>query len=261
MARDSSALMSAHRVSPADDPDFYPTPPWAARAGAELVLQLDPRARTVWEPACGAGHMAHGLRDYFPTVHMSDIGRYDGNPVIDFLSPSAPGSLPGRDRRPSEASRPDAGESLLGRDRRPSEASRPDAACDWIITNPPFNQAEAFIRLAWERARRGVAMLMRAAGLETQGRHRLLTDDCPLTVFAPFSERVPMHKGRWEPDGTTAAFYAWFIWLKPALRPERFMARSPGGPRAAVWLIAPGAEARLTREDDARLFGVAERTP
>lgn len=227
MARGGSMpLLSAHRVSPDSDPDFYPTPPWAARAGAELVLQLDPRARTVWEPACGAGHMAHGLRDYFPTVHMSDIGRYDGNQVIDFLGLAA---------------------------------ERP--AVDWIITNPPFNQAEAFIRLAWERARRGVAMLMRAAGLETQGRHRLLTDDCPLTVFAPFSERVPMHKGRWEPDGTTAAFYAWFIWLKPALRPERFMARSPGGPRAAVWLIAPGAEARLTRENDARLFGVAERTP
>lgn len=226
-ARGAALLMSAHRVSPDSDPDFYPTPPWAARAGAELVRQLDPRARTVWEPACGAGHMAHGLRDYFPTVHMSDAYRYDGNQVIDFLGLAA---------------------------------ERP--AVDWIITNPPFNQAEAFIRLAWERARRGVAMLMRAAGLETQGRHRLLTRDCPLTVFAPFSERVPMHKGRWEPDGTTAAFYAWFIWLKPELRPERFMARGPDGDRRpAVWLIAPGAEARLSRDDDARLFGVMERAP
>lgn len=45
--------------------DFYPTPPWAARAGAELISEIDPEAKTVWEPACGQGHMAEPLGEYF----------------------------------------------------------------------------------------------------------------------------------------------------------------------------------------------------
>ncbi|MDZ4374001.1 MAG: hypothetical protein U1C74_21610 [Phenylobacterium sp.] len=217
-------MLSAHRVSPDDDEDFYPTPIWAARAGAERVAFLDSKARTAWEPACGAGHLAHGLRDYFPTVHTSDAYPYDGNQILDFTGLAA---------------------------------GRPNA--DWIITNPPFNLAEDFIRLAWERARRGVALLMKIAALETVGRHPLLTRDCPLTLVMPFSERVPMHKGRWEPDGSTAAFYAWFVWVKPALRPARFMARVGGELQPATWLIPPGTRARLERPDDARLFGVGAR--
>lgn len=219
-------MMSAHRASDGSDPDFYPTPIWAARAGAELVKLFDPKARTCWEPACGAGHMVHALRDYFDHVWASDAYPYDGNAVLDFVA---------------------AGVGL------------PDA--DWIVTNPPFILAEEFIRLAYARARRGVAMLLRAAAMETVARFNLMSPggDCPLTVFAPFAERVPMHKGRWEPDGTTAAFYAWLIWLKPALRPQRFMARLFDDHHPAVHWIAPGAEARLTKPRDAELFGALDR--
>ncbi|WP_337186597.1 hypothetical protein [Phenylobacterium sp.] len=226
MARGVSfPLLSAHRVSPDDDEDFYPTPPWAARAGGERILALDPRARSAWEPACGAGHMVHGLTDYFAVVHASDAWPYDGNRILDFTGPA---------------------------DGAPR--------ADWIVTNPPFNQAEAFIRLGWERARRGLALLMKISALESVGRHGLLTCDCPLTMVMPFAERVPMHKGRWEPEGSTAAFYAWFVWLKPALRPERFMARTPDGGRVAgTWPIPPKTRDRLTRPDDAGRFGVGSR--
>lgn len=217
-------VLLAHRDMSADDVDFFPTPIWAARACGELVLQLDPQARTCWEPACGAGHMAHGLSDYFRTVYASDAYPYDGNQLYDFLS-DAP----------------------------------PPFAADWIVSNPPFSRMGDFIRLAYSRARRGVALLCRAAVLESAGRYALHTEECPLTVFAPFSERVPMHRGRWEPDGTSAAFYAVFVWIKPALRPRRFMARVGGVYRPATMLIAPGAEARLTRPDDARLFGAMDR--
>lgn len=225
MTRDfERAMRDANRDRSADDQDFYPTPVWAARAGGELVKKLDPRARTAWEPACGAGHMVHGLRDYFDVVHASDAYAYDGNAIRDFLV-DGPG---------------------------------PDV--DWIITNPPFVRLEQFVRLAHQRARRGVAMLARVAALESIGRHTLLTADAPLTVFAPFSERVPMHKGRWEPDGATAAFYGWFVWLKPELRPARMMARIGGELRPATDWIAPGAEIRLTRADDVRLFGALDRS-
>jgi len=222
--RDHRAVMASRQPTAEDDPDFFPTPPWGARAGAELVRRLDPRATTVWEPACGAGHMVHGLLGYFPSVFASDAFAYDGNVVHDFLGEDPPLVRP-----------------------------------DWVISNPPFKDVEVFVRRAYALARRGVAMLMRAAVLESQGRHALLYRDCPLTVFAPFSERLPMAKARWEPDGSTAAFYAWFVWLKPELRPVRRMARVGGEVFPAVVPIPPGTEARLTHPDDARLFGAVAR--
>ncbi|MDE2104153.1 MAG: hypothetical protein KGL39_43350 [Patescibacteria group bacterium] len=201
----------AHRLGAAGEPDFYPTPPWAARAGGELIATLDPdirvRAIVCWEPACGAGHMAHGLRDYFYRVAVSDAYSYGDNPIFDFTS-DAP--VPHR--------------------------------VGWIVTNPPFGHVETFIRRAWARADRGVAMLCRLALLETIDRHRLLYRDCPLAVVAPFAERVCMTKGRWEPEGSTASAYAWFVWLKPGMpRPA---------PEPVVRPIPPGTMARLSRPTD-----------
>jgi hypothetical protein len=214
---DFRAVM-ASRLPAVDDTDFYPTPPWGARAGGELVRRFDPRpVGRWWEPACGALHMTHGLSDYAPQLVVSDAYRYgSGYPLYDFRS-DAP----------------------------------PPFVADWIVTNPPFLDIELFIRRAYARALRGVALLMRAALLETVGRYTLLYRDCPLTIFAPFSERLPMHKGRYEDDGSTATFYAWFIWLKPVLRPRRFMARIGDAYYPATVPIPPGTKTRLYRPSDA----------
>lgn len=215
----------AHRVTePGDDVDFFPTQPWAGRAGVEIVRQLDPAARTVWEPACGPGHLVHAMADRFETVVASDAYLYDGNVVHDFLGASSP----------------------------------PFGTVDWIVTNPPFSNLQGFIRTAYGQARRGVGLLMPSRVLEGVLRHDLLYRECPLTVVAPFSERVPMHKGAYDPSRSTAAFYSWFFWLKPALKPQRFMARMPDGAggfewRPGVMPIAPGARKRLFRRSDLRL--------
>lgn len=200
-----SATM-AHVDPDRDEVNFFPTPPWAARAGGELILRLDPGARSVWEPACGAGHMAHGLRELFPTVHASDKYLYDGNRLYDFAAGGAP-----------------------------------PFAADWIVTNPPFDHIDAFVRLGHARARRGLALLMRGGVLEGQARHELLTRDAPLTHFAPFSERVPMFKQRWDPKKSTASFYAWFVWRKTH--------RGRPGPPKVLW-IPPGTKRRLERPSD-----------
>ncbi|MDP3405061.1 MAG: hypothetical protein Q8S03_10255 [Brevundimonas sp.] len=214
--RNARSVM-ASRDPDADDIDFFPTPCWGARAGAEMIREvLDPAARTVWEPACGPGHMVHGLKDYFPRVVASDACLYDGNVVHDFLG----------------------------------DAPAPFGRVDWIVTNPPFAPAEAFIRRAWTLADRGVAMLMRAGVLEGQGRHGLLYGDCPLTVVAPFSERLPMGKGRYDPDLSSAAFYAWFFFVKPEAGADRFMTAVGGRRWPMVLPIAPGARARLFRRSD-----------
>lgn len=173
--------------------DYFPTPPWAARAGAELIRFVDPEARTVWEPACGEGHMAGALGETFMTV-ASDIHPFGHGAAIDFL---------------------DEGAAL------PIEA-------DWIVTNPPFRTAGEFARLGLMRARRGVALLLRLAFLEGGGRHRLLFGAEPLTACAVFSERVPMTLGRWDPAASSATAYAWFLWRKGSAGEPRLLAVPPG---------------------------------
>lgn len=228
----------AGRVVAADTPDdarwraleFFPTPPWAARAGAELILRLDPEARSVWEPACGEGHMAHGLADYFPTLFRSDVHAHAGAEpfaVQDFLDPAL--------------------------DRQGYDGPR----FDWIVTNPPFSLASEFVRLGLHRARRGVALLARASLLESIGRYELMFGAEGLCVFSPFIERVAMTLGGWDPKASTATAYAWFIWLKPELKAKRLAlrpaeARDLGWP--VVWPVPPGTKARLTHPDDAARF-------
>lgn len=191
--------------------DYFPTPPWAGRAGAELVLGIDPGNWSCWEPACGAGHMVHALSDYFAEVRATDIvDRGGGYGLADFLDPAAD-DLP---------------------------------AVDWIITNPPFKDAEAFVRLGLRRARRGVAVLCRLAWVETEGRFQLFTEDHPLTAMAVFCERPAMVKGRWDPEASTATAYAWFLFSRTCAVPLH---------PALTW-IAPGTKAALTRPSDFTRF-------
>ncbi len=210
----------AQRAPTLDGLDYFPTPPWAARAGAAIIKDLDPEARSVWEPACGGGHMAFALGDYFDQVHVSDIFPHGDHAVGDFLDPDG----------------------------------FPDVEADWIVTNPPFRLGEAFVRQAWSRARRGVAMLLRLAFLEGAARHRLLYEDCPLDICSPFAERVPMVSGRWDPAASSATAYAWFFWLKPKTGLSAI-----NGPLLRG--INPGTKAKLSRPDDALRFGVAGATP
>jgi hypothetical protein len=46
----------------------------------------------------------------------------------------------------------------------------------------------------------GVAMLVGRQWIESVGRYEKLFRDRPPLLYAPFVERVPMVKGRWDPD-------------------------------------------------------------
>lgn len=211
-------LAIAHnRVEPSDSLDFFPTPPWATRALIEHVFdKLERRGhcgwQVCWEPACGEGHMAEPLKEYFKEVVASDIKDYGyGDHLVDFLTC----------------------EQL---------ARKYDA--DWIITNPPFaDKTDKFILKALSLAGTGVAMLVRMQCLETLGRYERIYRDTPPTLIAFFAERVPIHKGRWEPDGDTMTAYVWLVWIKGA------------EPQAPFW-IPPGCREALTKPDDAARFGV-----
>lgn len=189
--------------------EFFPTPPWASRAGAALIKRIDPAANSAWEPACGKGHMAEPLREYFAEVRASDCHAYGYGEVKDFLFEFGPPCV------------------------------------DWIITNPPFELAVQFALHGFTRARRGVALLLRTAWLESVERYSLFYESSwPLTVLAPYAERVNMQLGYWSPNGSTATAYAWFIFQPSSVRES---------PRIVP--IPPGQRERLAKGDDVRRFG------
>jgi hypothetical protein len=222
--------------------EYFPTPPWAARAGGELIHAIDPCPRGqwwCWEPACGEGHMAHGLGDYFDPVYATDIHDHGSDlqhgPPLDFLSPAA---------------------DLIDQ-------------ADWIVTNPPFPLAMEFVQAALRRAQRGVAILARTALLESAKRYPLFfpADGQPkgtaaLYAIAPFFERVPMTLGRWDPKASTATAYAWFVWMQPGAAADMsYRTRRLLSLRPEVWPIPPGTRERLSRPEDARRFGVKAEAP
>lgn len=218
-ARQNLAVV-ARRVEPAASLDFFPTPPWGTRAFCEHVLPAvwpwpDLHRGEAIEPACGEGHMAVALAEYFDRVTASDIHPYGYGLVEDFLHGYA------------------------------------TYRADWVITNPPFNKAEAFVLHGLAVATRGVAMLVRTAFLEGQGRFAKLFSRRPPQLVAQFVERLPMHKGRWEPDGKTATAYCWIVWLKHP--PHDW-----GGTRF-FWI--PPCRKALTRKDDAVRFNAAAPVP
>lgn len=184
----SSAVMQQRR-EPHDSLDFFPTPPWATRALCE-ALEREGECLgllSCWEPACGEGHMVRPLRERFRSVIATDVHQYGHGDLRDFLLP----------------------DPLVG-------------GVDWIITNPPFRLGEAFAETAIGRARRGVALLVRSAFLEGVGRYERLYEQFPPSVILQFTERVPMHKGRLDPHGSTATAYCWVVWLVGNRAPVRF---------------------------------------
>lgn len=217
MKKPSRAVVEDHAPATveADDPrkalwrklDFYGTPPWAGRAGAEIIQRLDPDVSTAWEPACGEGTMAEPLGEYFATW-ASDLHDYGkGYKVADFRGPSPFSGRP-----------------------------------EWVITNPPFAYAAEFLARGLEVAHRGVALLCRLSFLATGDRYLpLYRSEHPMTLCAPFMERVPMVLGPWDPAAGTMTEYAWFFFMKGA-------APRPIDP------VPPGTRDRLTKPDDVRRF-------
>lgn len=178
MSQNTSHAVMAQRVEAHDSLDDFPTPPWAVRAFCEW-LDVGPDA-TVWEPAANRGYMVKALKEYFRTVHASDVHDYGaGYPVHDFLMPGDPLHRP-----------------------------------HWVITNPPFRLATDFVERGLDCATCGVAVIVRSVWAESMGRYKRLFKNNPPTWIGQHVHRVPMVKGRYDPKASTATGYSWFVWDK-----------------------------------------------
>ena len=187
MAQNVSHAVMQQRHEAHDSLDDFPTPPWATRALVEHVLKpngFGPHDH-VWEPACNRGYMARPLAEYCAHVRCTDIHDYGWHALVaqeDFLLPI-----------------------------------RKKADADWIITNPPFRLASQFAarcRDLWPH--KGYALLVRSAFLEGVERYETLFKPHPPAIIAQFVERVPMVKGRHDPNASTATSYTWLVWLTGA---------------------------------------------
>lgn len=195
-----------NRRSPKDGPDDYPTPTWATRAFLHHGMPEGLESSICWEPAANRGYMVRALQESFGIVIASDFMDYGaGYPVIDFLTGPTPA---------------DYGQRV-----------------DWIITNPPFNKAEAFIHRALGIAEEGVAIFARHAFAEGVGRYEKLFKPHPPALIAQYAERVPIVQGRVDIKATTNMPYAWFVWRK-----------GNEGPTVLQWI--PPCRKEFEREED-----------
>ncbi len=159
--------------------DYYATEPKAI----DVLLSAEEIRGTVWECACGAGHLSKRLKDFGYTVISTDlIDRGYGKSPVDFLKQE---------------------ESLATN----------------IITNPPYKYAQEFVEKAIELVPDGgkVAMLLRVLFLEGQKRKSLFEKYPPNNIYISSSRLMCAKNADFEgmkANGGSAVAYAWFVWQK-----------------------------------------------
>lgn len=141
------------------------------------LIENEPFDGEIWDPACGDGAMASVLATTGNTIMASDL--YDrgfGQRGSDFL-----------------------------------EATRETAN---IVTNPPYNCAEAFVAQANNLATRKFALLLRLAFLEGVRRADTIFAVAPPARIWAFSERITFYPKGAKRAGAGTTAYAWFVWDK-----------------------------------------------
>lgn len=152
----ASAITASQKTHKRKAADFYPTPPEVTQALLDY-LRL-PNGASIWEPACGDGAMAKVMRSAGHEVYATDLREdagYGDERGLDFLT---------YDVQPATGIPIHA---VFG---------------DWIITNPPFNLAEAFIRKALSITP-NVAMLLKSQYWHAKSRFSLFETYPPSRVL------------------------------------------------------------------------------
>jgi hypothetical protein len=133
----------------------------------------------IWESACGNGAMSNVLEHTGQRVLSSDL----------------------YDRGFGEI-----GENFLAPCRRAEN----------IVTNPPYNAAEGFVRSGLSHSNKKFALLLRLAFLEGANRANTIFAKSPPSRVWVFSERITFYPAGAVQKGSGTTAYAWFVWDKDA---------------------------------------------
>lgn len=159
--------------------DWYVEP----RRAIDALLDVEAFDGVVWDPACGGGNIPDACRGrHIPFIGSDIEDRGWPHTIIkDFLHPF-----------------PEA---------------RIHVPADHIITNPPYGVAEKFVHRALENVRGKVAVIVRTAFLEGQGRYARLYKPHPPARIWQFSWRVSMPPGGVDvPASNGSVSYCWIVW-------------------------------------------------
>ena len=158
--------------------DYYATEPKAM----ELLLAEEQFHHTIWECACGEGHLSKVLEQHGHRVISTDlIYRGYGNiSPVDFLKTKF---------------------TNFNGD---------------IITNPPYKYALEFVQKAIDTVRPGrkVAMFLKLQFLEGKKRKEFFLENPPETVYVSSSRLVCAKNGQFHRYSSSAVCYAWYVWEK-----------------------------------------------
>lgn len=151
--------------------DWYPTPDEVTRA---LTKELPIAGINVWEPCVGDGAMARVLTEAGANVYGSDIHPLCDADTLDFF-----------------------------------EATEMPFDFEVLITNPPFKDAERFIRHAWLRLQPlSMAMVLKSTYWHSLRRQKLWAECQPAAIY-PLT---------WRPDferlGRPTMEMMWCYWQR-----------------------------------------------
>lgn len=167
---------SNHALEDRQTDDYYATDPKAAK----LLLDVEPDLSSIWECACGEGHLAKVFDRHNKLALATDlIFRGYGDGPRDFLKTYM-------------------------------------FHYGDIVTNPPYKYAKEFVEQALSMVKEGrkVCMFLKVTFLEGKARKEFFKKHPPKTIYV-CSGRIPCAKnGDFEKYPSSAIAYAWYVWEK-----------------------------------------------
>lgn len=172
---------SSHSEHEREQNDYYATDPKCIHD----LFAVEDFSDTIWEPACGEGHLSKIMVEkYNKSVLSTDLIYRDyGMGGVDFLQ-----------------------EDVV-----------------WngdIITNPPYKYAQEFIEHSFEVIKgstvhpQRIAMFLKLTFLEGNARKKLFKKYPPKTIYVYSKRQKCALNGDFSGTGSSAVAYAWFVWEK-----------------------------------------------
>jgi hypothetical protein len=176
----SALMLGVNPKAERQKDDFYATNPKALLLLLEKLKKDKIKlSQTIWECACGEGHLSKILLQKGYYVRSSDkIDRGYGD-VEDFLCIE---------------------------DKWHSD----------ILTNPPFKLAEKFVEKGMELLKEGnkLILFLKIQFLESENRFKLFKKFPPKFVYVHSSRQLCAKDGDFDKYKSTTQFYSWYVWEK-----------------------------------------------